>query len=140
MVQHDPPLQRDQQAARKWKSSETDPRHIYHNLPISLDESRNLNNGRPGSLPVWIDALELKTGERVYYLGGGVEQHVRFSGPRTAGHDYHYPYGYIEYNFTKSGFHFPIRTNQPNYWRGSADLSSSWTASRAGVLSARLFI
>jgi len=43
-----------------------------------------------------------------------------FAGPflrtTTAGHDYQYPYAYIEYNFTKSGFHFPIRTNQPNYW------------------------
>jgi hypothetical protein len=91
-VQNDPPLQhftqrgpflgrepfaRGQQAARRWKSRETDPRHVYHNLPISLDESRNLNNGQPGSLAVWIDALELKTGERVYHLGGCVEQHVR---------------------------------------------------------------
>jgi hypothetical protein len=41
---------RGQQATRKWKSSETDPRNVYHNPPISLDESRNLNNGQPGSL------------------------------------------------------------------------------------------
>src|ERR1700757_257801 len=43
-----------------------------------------------------------------------------FAGPflrtTTAGHDYQYPYAYIEYNFTKSGFHFPITINQPNYW------------------------
>ena len=51
---------------------DADPRHVYHNLPISLDESRNLNNGQPGALAIWIDALELKTGERVYHLGGGV--------------------------------------------------------------------
>jgi hypothetical protein len=30
------------------------------------------------------------------------------------GHDYSYPYAYFEYNFSKSGFHFPVRTNQPN--------------------------
>jgi protein-L-isoaspartate(D-aspartate) O-methyltransferase len=54
------------------ETPDADPRHVYHNLPISLDESRNLNNGQPGSLAVWIDALELKTGERVYHLGGGV--------------------------------------------------------------------
>ena len=34
----------------------------------------------------------------------------------TAGHDYQYPYAYFQYNFTKSAFHFPITTNQPNYW------------------------
>jgi hypothetical protein len=34
----------------------------------------------------------------------------------TPGHDYQYPYAYFQYNFTKSAFHFPIFTNQPNYW------------------------
>ena len=34
----------------------------------------------------------------------------------TAGNDFQYPYAYFQYNFTKSGFHFPISTNQPNYW------------------------
>ena len=34
----------------------------------------------------------------------------------TAGHDYQYPYAYFQYNFTRSGFHFPIHSNQPNYW------------------------
>jgi len=31
----------------------------------------------------------------------------------TEGHDYGYPYAYVEYNFSKSGFHFPITTNKP---------------------------
>jgi hypothetical protein len=31
----------------------------------------------------------------------------------TQGHDYDYPYAYVEYNFSKSGFHFPITTNKP---------------------------
>jgi hypothetical protein len=30
------------------------------------------------------------------------------------GHDYSYPYAYFEYDFSKSGFHFPVRTNQKN--------------------------
>lgn len=29
----------------------------------------------------------------------------------TAGNDYSYPYAYFEYNFSKSGFHFPVKTN-----------------------------
>jgi hypothetical protein len=32
----------------------------------------------------------------------------------TPGHDYSYPYAYFEYNFSKSGFHFPITPNKPN--------------------------
>jgi hypothetical protein len=32
----------------------------------------------------------------------------------TGGNDYSYPYAYFEYNFSKSGFHFPVRTNRIN--------------------------
>ena len=32
----------------------------------------------------------------------------------TPGHDYGYPYAYFEYNFSKSGLHFPITPNKPN--------------------------
>jgi hypothetical protein len=31
----------------------------------------------------------------------------------TQGNDYSYPYAYVEYNFSKSGFHFPITPNKP---------------------------
>jgi hypothetical protein len=32
----------------------------------------------------------------------------------TQGHDYSYPLAYLEYNFSKSGFRFPITPNKPN--------------------------
>jgi len=32
----------------------------------------------------------------------------------TPGHDFSYPYAYFEYNFSKSGFHFPITPNTKN--------------------------
>jgi Alginate export len=32
----------------------------------------------------------------------------------TPGKDYVYPYAYFEYNFSKSGFHFPVTPNEPN--------------------------
>jgi hypothetical protein len=32
----------------------------------------------------------------------------------TQGNDFSYPYAYLEYNFSKSGFHFPITPNKPN--------------------------
>ena len=31
----------------------------------------------------------------------------------TSGHDYGYPYAYFEYNFSKSGFHFPASSSKP---------------------------
>ena len=49
-----------------------DPRHLYHNVLISLDAARNLSNGQPGSLAHWINALNLKAGDRVFHLGCGV--------------------------------------------------------------------
>src|SRR5213082_337933 len=42
-----------------------DPRDVYHNVLISLDRAKDINNGQPGSLACWIDALRLKPGERV---------------------------------------------------------------------------
>ena len=41
-------------------------------MVIALDRAKDINNGQPGSLGRWIDALELKPGERVYHLGCGV--------------------------------------------------------------------
>jgi protein-L-isoaspartate(D-aspartate) O-methyltransferase len=51
---------------------DADPRHVYHNVVIAIDETRHLNNGQPGSLAAWIDALELTAGERVVHIGAGV--------------------------------------------------------------------
>ena len=48
-----------------------DPRDVYHNVVISLDRAKDINNGQPGSLGRWIDALALKPGERAYHLGCG---------------------------------------------------------------------
>ncbi len=49
-----------------------DPRDLYHNVIASLDRSKDINNGQPGSLARWIDALELKPGARAFHLGCGV--------------------------------------------------------------------
>ena len=54
------------------ETPDADPRHLYHNLLVSLDPSRDLNNGEPAGLARWIDALELRSGDRVYHLGCGV--------------------------------------------------------------------
>lgn len=49
-----------------------DPRDVYHNVVVSLDRAKDINNGQPSALGRWIDALALKPGERVYHLGCGV--------------------------------------------------------------------
>ena len=38
----------------------------------------------------------------------------QFLNQTTSAHDYSYPYAYFEYNFSKSGFHFPIAPNKRN--------------------------
>jgi protein-L-isoaspartate(D-aspartate) O-methyltransferase len=49
-----------------------DPRHLYHNVLIAIDVARELNSGHPSSLALWIDALSLRAGDRVFHLGCGV--------------------------------------------------------------------
>lgn len=49
-----------------------DPRDVYHNVVISLDRAKDINNGQPSALGRWIDVLDLKPGARVYHLGCGV--------------------------------------------------------------------
>jgi protein-L-isoaspartate(D-aspartate) O-methyltransferase len=50
----------------------SDPRDLYHNLLVAIDPARRLNNGQPSALLRWIDALDLKPGDRAYHLGCGV--------------------------------------------------------------------
>lgn len=60
-------------SAGNYRPSEDDhPKHVYHNILIAIDADRLLNNGQPSSLAMWIDALDLKTGERVLHVGCGV--------------------------------------------------------------------
>jgi protein-L-isoaspartate(D-aspartate) O-methyltransferase len=49
-----------------------DSRDVYHNVVVSLDCAKDINNGQPRALGRWIDSLALKPGERVYHLGCGV--------------------------------------------------------------------
>lgn len=53
-------------------TADADPKHLYHNVLIAIDASRHLNNGQPSGLAMWIDALELRRGERVLHVGCGV--------------------------------------------------------------------
>jgi protein-L-isoaspartate(D-aspartate) O-methyltransferase len=37
-----------------------------------LDAAKDINNGQPSALAGWINALDLKSGDRVYHMGCGV--------------------------------------------------------------------
>ena len=54
------------------ETPDADPKHLYHNVPVALDPARDLNNGQPATLAKWIDALNPKSGDRVFHLGCGV--------------------------------------------------------------------
>ncbi|HVN03792.1 MAG TPA: methyltransferase domain-containing protein [Bryobacteraceae bacterium] len=50
----------------------SEPRHLYHNIVVSIDRAKDINNGQPSALASWIQALDLKPGDRAYHLGCGV--------------------------------------------------------------------
>jgi len=51
---------------------DADPRHVYHNLGIAIDSSRDLFNGQPTVVGSWIDALALQAGNHVLHVGCGL--------------------------------------------------------------------
>jgi protein-L-isoaspartate(D-aspartate) O-methyltransferase len=53
-------------------TQDADPRRLYHNVLVSIDRTRKLNNGMPSALAYMIEALELNGGEHVVHLGCGV--------------------------------------------------------------------
>ena len=55
----------------KYRST-SEPRHLYHNVVVTLDRDKDINNGQPSALATWIQALGLKSGHRVYHMGCGV--------------------------------------------------------------------
>ncbi len=59
-------------APRTRVTPDDNPAHVYHNIGIAIDPERSLFNGQPGTLAVWIDALELTSGARVLHIGCGL--------------------------------------------------------------------
>src|SRR5262245_41065885 len=57
--------------ARTRTTPDADPRRVYHNVAVAIDSERRLFNGQPGTLVVWIDALNLAPGQRVLHIGSG---------------------------------------------------------------------
>ena len=57
--------------AQYWTTDDADPRHVYHDVLIALDETRGLNNGQPSLWAALFDSLDISPGERVLHLGCG---------------------------------------------------------------------
>ncbi|MPZ33778.1 MAG: protein-L-isoaspartate(D-aspartate) O-methyltransferase [Rhodospirillales bacterium] len=54
-----------------WTTPDADPRHLYHNVLIALDEQRRLNIGEPLLWARHFDRIGVKDGDRVLQIGMG---------------------------------------------------------------------
>ncbi len=54
-----------------WTTPDADPKHVYHDVLVALDETRFLNNGQPSFLAFLIEALEVEPGDHVIHVGCG---------------------------------------------------------------------
>jgi protein-L-isoaspartate(D-aspartate) O-methyltransferase len=54
-----------------WTTSDADPRAVYHDVLIALDETRGLNNGQPSLWAFLLDQFDIAAGECVLHLGCG---------------------------------------------------------------------
>jgi protein-L-isoaspartate(D-aspartate) O-methyltransferase len=59
------------QMAEYWTTEDADPRNVYHDVLIALDEKRGLNNGQPSLWAFLFDRLGVVANEHVLHLGGG---------------------------------------------------------------------
>jgi protein-L-isoaspartate(D-aspartate) O-methyltransferase len=57
--------------AEYWTTADADPRAVYHDVLIALDESRQINNGQPSLWAFLLDQLDVAAGEQVLHLGCG---------------------------------------------------------------------
>jgi protein-L-isoaspartate(D-aspartate) O-methyltransferase len=57
--------------AEYWTTEDADPRHVYHDVLVALDEARGINNGQPSLWAYVFDRLDVKAGEEVIHLGCG---------------------------------------------------------------------
>jgi protein-L-isoaspartate(D-aspartate) O-methyltransferase len=51
---------------------DADPARVCHNIVVAIDPGRQLFNGQPGTLGIWLDALDLVPGGRVLHVGCGL--------------------------------------------------------------------
>ncbi len=78
-----------------WTTADPDPRHVYHDVLIALDETLNLNNGQPSFWAYLLDRTPVAKGETVVHLGCGTGYYTAIlaelvgSGGKVVGLDIH---------------------------------------------------
>lgn len=58
-------------SAEYWTTENEDPRQIYHDVLVAIDEERRLNNGQPSLWAYLYDQLGLTSGAHVVHVGAG---------------------------------------------------------------------
>ncbi|MGA2847948.1 MAG: methyltransferase domain-containing protein [Terracidiphilus sp.] len=54
-----------------FTTEDADPRHVYHDVLIALDETKSINNGQPSMWARFFDQLGVEPGNHVLHLGSG---------------------------------------------------------------------
>jgi len=62
---------RGPQAGAAGFTEDADPARVYQNAAIAIDRERELFNGQPAQIAVWLDGLRLAPGQRVLHIGCG---------------------------------------------------------------------
>jgi protein-L-isoaspartate(D-aspartate) O-methyltransferase len=60
-----------QTGGSSWFTEDSDPRLLYRDALIVLDESKHLNNGQPSLWAIHLDTLAVRPGDQVLHLGCG---------------------------------------------------------------------
>lgn len=55
----------------RWITEEDDPRHVYHDTLIALNEAKRINNGQPSLWAYYFDRLGVRPRTHVLHLGCG---------------------------------------------------------------------
>jgi protein-L-isoaspartate(D-aspartate) O-methyltransferase len=61
-----------EQAPHYRTTRDADPHHLYHNVLVAIDPVRQLHNGLPSALAQWIEAADVRAGDRVLHIGAGL--------------------------------------------------------------------
>jgi protein-L-isoaspartate(D-aspartate) O-methyltransferase len=54
-----------------WSTEDADPRRLYHDVLVAIDETRRLNNGQPSLWAQLFNVLDLAKGDFVIHVGAG---------------------------------------------------------------------
>ena len=57
--------------AEYWMTEDADPRRVYHDVLIALDEARGINNGQPSRWICLFNQIGIVAGEDALHLGCG---------------------------------------------------------------------